>query len=82
MIYDVSTQTNRTVQEKVDDLKRTDQQPRQGYCDSRAALDLLLAMSMGSAFDTTIEILERFGRGSDDGKGAECLESKELEVAD
>ncbi|KAM4063374.1 gag-polypeptide of LTR copia-type domain-containing protein [Hirsutella rhossiliensis] len=60
MLYDVSTQTNRTVQEKVDDLKRLRAQINSQDKDIVIHEQLLicfLQMSMDDAFNTTVEIL-------------------------
>src|SRR5258708_26775602 len=60
MIYDVSTQTNKTVQEKVDDLKRLRAQINSQDKDIVIHEQLLicfLQVCMDNAFDTTIEIL-------------------------
>lgn len=85
MIYDVSTQTNRTVQEKVDDLKRLRAQINSQDKDIVIHEQLLicfLQMSMDSAFDTTIEILNASAEALTMEKVQSALESKELELAD
>ena len=85
MIYDVSTQTNRTVQEKVDDLKRLRAQINSQDKDIVIHEQLLicfLQMSMDNAFDTTIEILNASAEALTMEKVQSALESKELELAD
>ena len=85
MIYDVSTQTNRTVQEKVDDLKRLRAQINSQDKDIVIHEQLLicfLQMSMDSAFDTTVEILNASAEALTMEKVQSALESKELELAD
>src|ERR1700710_553683 len=85
MIYDVSTQTNRTVQEKVDDLKRLRAQINSQDKDIVIHEQLLicfLQMSMDSAFDTTMEILNASAEALTIEKVQSALESKELELAD
>jgi gag-polypeptide of LTR copia-type len=85
MIYDVSTQTNRTVQEKVDDLKRLRAQITSQDKDIVIHEQLLicfLQMSMDDAFDTTVEILNASSETLTLEKVQSSLESKELELAD
>ena len=85
MLYDVSTQTNRTVQEKVDDLKRLRAQINTQDKDIVIHEQLLicfLQMSMDEAFDTTIEILNASTETLTMEKVQSALESKELELSD
>ncbi|KID93786.1 copia-like retrotransposable element, partial [Metarhizium majus ARSEF 297] len=85
MMYDVSTQTHRTVQEKVDDLKRLRAQINSQDKDIVIHEQLLicfLQMSMDDAFDTTIEILNASTDTLTMEKVQSALESKELELAD
>ena len=85
MLYDISTQTNRTVQEKVDDLKRLRAQINTQDKDIVIHEQLLicfLQMSMDEAFDTTIEILNASTETLTIEKVQSALESKELELAD
>ena len=85
MLYDVSTQTNKTVQEKVDDLKRLRAQINTQDKDIVIHEQLLicfLQMSMDEAFDTTIEILNASTETLTIEKVQSALESKELELAD
>ena len=85
MIYDVSTQTNKTVQEKVDDLKRLRAQISVQDKDIVIHEQLLicfLQMSMDEAYDTTIEILNASTEALTMEKVQSALESKELELAD
>ncbi|OAQ57661.1 copia-like retrotransposable element [Pochonia chlamydosporia 170] len=85
MMYDVSTQTNRTVQEKVDDLKRLRAQINSQDKDIVIHEQLLicfLQMSMDDAFDTTIEILNASTDTLTMEKVQSALESKELELVD
>jgi hypothetical protein len=85
MIYDVSTQTNRTVQEKADDLKRLQAQINSqdnNIVIHEQLLICFLQMSMDSAFDTTIEILNASAEALTMEKVQSALESKELELAD
>ena len=85
MMYDVSTQSNRTVQEKVDDLKRLRAQINNQDKDIVIHEQLLicfLQMSMDSAFDTTIEILNASTETLTIEKVQSALESKELELSD
>lgn len=85
MMYDVSTQTHRTVQEKVDDLKRLRAQINSQDKDIVIHEQLLicfLQMSMNDAFDTTIEILNASTDTLTMEKVQSALESKELELAD
>jgi uncharacterized protein YaaW (UPF0174 family) len=85
MLYDVSTQTNKTVQEKVDDLKRLRAQINTQDKDIVIHEQLLicfLQMSMNEAFDTTIEILNASTETLTMEKVQNALESKELELAD
>ncbi|KAF5137983.1 hypothetical protein E5D57_001762 [Metarhizium anisopliae] len=84
-MYDVSTQTHRTVQEKVDDLKRLRAQINSQDKDIVIHEQLLicfLQMSMDDAFDTTIEILNASTDTLTMEKVQSALESKELELAD
>jgi hypothetical protein len=85
MMYDVSTQTNRTVQEKVDDLKRLRAQISNQDKDIVIHEQLLicfLQMSMDEDFGTTIEILNASTETMTMEKVQSALESKELELAD
>lgn len=84
-MYDVSTQTNKTVQEKVDDLKRLRAQINTQDKDIVIHEQLLicfLQMSMDEAFDTTVEILNASAEALTLEKVQSALESKELELAD
>ena len=61
-MYDVSTQTNRTVQYKIDDLKHLRSQINSQDKDIviyEQLLTFFLQMSMDDTFDTTTEILDR-----------------------
>ena len=83
-MYDISTQTNRTVQEKVDDLKRLRAQINNQDNDIVIHEQLLicfLQMSMDSDFDTTIEILNASTETLTMEKVQSALESKELELS-
>ncbi|KAM4067737.1 gag-polypeptide of LTR copia-type domain-containing protein [Hirsutella rhossiliensis] len=84
MLYDVSTQTNRTVQEKVDDLKRLRAQINSQDKDIVIHEQLLicLQMSMDDAFNTTVEILNASTETLTMEKVQSSLESKELELVD
>ena len=85
LMYDVSTQTNRTVQEKVDDLKRLRAQINSQDKDIVIHEQLLicfLQMSMDDAFNTTIEILNASTDTLTMEKVQSALESKELELVD
>ncbi|KJZ78398.1 hypothetical protein HIM_02436 [Hirsutella minnesotensis 3608] len=85
MLYDISTQTNRTVQEKVDDLKRLRAQINSQDKDIVIHEQLLicfLQMSMDGAFNTTVEILNASTETLTMEKVQSSLESKELELVD
>jgi hypothetical protein len=83
-IYEVSTQTGRSVQEKVDDLKRLRAQINTQDKDLviyEKMLIIFLQMSMDSSFDTTIEILNALKEANTLEKVQSALESKELGLA-
>jgi hypothetical protein len=85
MLYDISTQTNRTVQEKVDDLKRLRAQINTQDKDiviHEQILICFLQMSMDDSYDTTIEILNASTETLTIEKVQSALESKVLELAD